>query len=143
MGNSQSTATNGTPLPTTNDNRESARERISGEKLGFQILSLVPNSPTSKAGLVPYFDYIIAVNDVRVTSELPNLVVQEAKNGIDKALKLGVYNARRDELRDVTVIPTHSWGGEGILGRASEMNELLLYSQDSASDIHILIMPLI
>ena len=63
MGNSQSTS-NGTPQPI--NNTYSARQSISGEKVGFQVLHLVPNSPTSKAGLIPYFDYIIAVNDVRI-----------------------------------------------------------------------------
>lgn len=124
MGNSQSTTSN--TLQPINNNVYSVRESISGEKVGFQVLHLVPSSPTSKAGLVPYFDYIIAVNDVRITSELPNLVVQEAKNGVDKPLKLTIYNARQDELRNVEVIPTLSWGGDGILG--THIEQLLHHS---------------
>lgn len=39
---------------------------IEGAKVGFQVLFVTAGSPAERAGLVPFFDYIIAVDGIRV-----------------------------------------------------------------------------
>ena len=60
------------------------------------------------------------------------MVVQEAKSGVDKPLKLTIYNSRKDELRSVDVTPTLSWGGDGILGTGNNIQ--IIYAQALVSD---------
>ena len=43
-----------------------ARSQVPGPKVGFQVLQIEPASPADQAGLQPYFDYIIAVNEKRI-----------------------------------------------------------------------------
>ncbi|VDL94180.1 unnamed protein product [Schistocephalus solidus] len=83
----------------------------------WHILNIEPNSPAALAGLKPYTDYVIGLNN-----HFLHLIVQtedffsvvEAHNG--QPLRLYVYNTESDSCRDVTIIPNLSWGGEGMLG---------------------------
>ena len=82
----------------------------------FNILHVSPNSPASRAKLIPYFDYIISVNGINVVQETPNVVAEMAKTHIDKPLRFGVYNSRTDTIREVSIVPSNNWGGNGLLG---------------------------
>lgn len=42
-----------------------------------------------------------------------------AKNHVDRPMKMTVYNSRTDSSRDVTIIPSHNWGGKTLLGMES------------------------
>lgn len=39
-----------------------------------------------------------------------------ARNHIDRPLKMSVYNSRKNQVREVTITPSHSWGGRTLLG---------------------------
>lgn len=39
-----------------------------------------------------------------------------AKNHIDRPMKMAVYNSRLDSQREVTIVPSRSWGGKTLLG---------------------------
>jgi hypothetical protein len=41
---------------------------------GYHVLRVQDNSPGQKAGLEPYFDYILTIGDVRLVSFVPNIV---------------------------------------------------------------------
>lgn len=127
MGTNQSNLSTETP---TNNFNSSANENeiYTSAKLshrhGFQILKVHPNSPISEARLFPYFDYIISINGVEVSPDIPNIIGEMAKNHINKPLKLTIYNGRQDEEREITIVPRTGWGGEGLLGCAIRFSPL-------------------
>lgn len=98
-------------------NREVDDSSLSSkDQKAFNILQVSPNSPASRAKLVPYFDYIISVNGINVVQETPNVVAEMAKTHIDKPLRFNVYNSRTDTIREISIVPTNNWGGNGLLG---------------------------
>lgn len=73
-----------------------------------------PLSPAYRAGLLPHSDYIIGTpsGTLRGESALGELV----EDHIDRTLVLWVYNSEFDVVREVELVPTRGWGGEGALG---------------------------
>lgn len=45
------------------------------------------------------------------------MVAEMAKNHVDRPMKMTVYNSRSDKAREVTIIPSRTWGGKTLLGR--------------------------
>lgn len=86
------------------------------DQKAFHVLQVSPNSPASRAKLVPYFDYIVSVNGITVLQESPNVVAEMARSSVERPLRFGVYNARTDSVREVSIVPSRNWGGEGLLG---------------------------
>ena len=87
-------------------------------RFGYHVLRVKPDSPASKATLVSYFDYIVAVNDQLVVEDNQALLANAAKNSLDQPLNLSVYNSRNDSLRRLSIVPSLNWGDEhgGMLG---------------------------
>ncbi|XP_030748981.1 Golgi reassembly-stacking protein 2 [Sitophilus oryzae] len=82
---------------------------------GFHVLRVQENSPGAKAGLIPFFDFIISINGVRLNKDdgtLKNIL----KNGVGKSLPVTIYSCKTQNVRSVTVEPSDSWGGQGLLG---------------------------
>ncbi|KAL1956514.1 hypothetical protein VTO42DRAFT_7077 [Malbranchea cinnamomea] len=73
-----------------------------------------PQSPAYLAGLLPYSDYILGspAGTLRGESALGELV----EDHLNRTLTLWVYNSEFDVVREVEIIPSRSWGGEGALG---------------------------
>lgn len=73
-----------------------------------------PLSPAYRAGLLPHSDYIIGTpsGTLRGESALGELV----EDHLDRMLVLWVYNSEFDVVREVELVPTRGWGGEGALG---------------------------
>lgn len=71
-------------------------------------------SPAYRAGLLPHSDYIIGTpsGTLRGESALGELV----EDHLDRTLILWVYNSEFDVVREVELVPTRGWGGEGALG---------------------------
>lgn len=86
------------------------------EKTAFHVLKVVEKSPAFAAGLIPYFDYIVAVNNIPVVQETPNIVAEVAKENIGKPVKLTLFNSKDEQFRDCNIIPSDHWGGVGLLG---------------------------
>ncbi|KAK8181826.1 GRASP55/65 PDZ-like domain-containing protein [Phyllosticta capitalensis] len=80
----------------------------------WHILDVSPNSPADVAGLLPYGDYIIGSPEglVKGESGLGELVEDYA----NRPLRLFVYNHEYNVTRPVTITPSRSWGGQGLLG---------------------------
>ena len=38
------------------------------------------------------------------------------KANIEKPVKMAVYSSKTQSVREVTIIPSHNWGGQGLLG---------------------------
>ncbi|KAJ6105367.1 hypothetical protein N7512_008884 [Penicillium capsulatum] len=73
-----------------------------------------PLSPAYRAGLLPHSDYIIGTpsGTLRGESALGELV----EDHLDRTLVLWVYNSEFDVVREVELVPTRGWGGEGAVG---------------------------
>ncbi|KAF4210492.1 hypothetical protein CNMCM8980_004064 [Aspergillus fumigatiaffinis] len=81
----------------------------------WHILSIPsPLSPAYRAGLLPHSDYIIGTpsGTLRGDAALGELV----EDHLNRTLVLWVYNSEFDVVREVELVPTRGWGGEGALG---------------------------
>lgn len=103
----------------------------------WHILDVASNSPADVAGLLPYADYVIGSPEglVRGEAGLGELVEQVSRafpfhslscscltallkslQHIDQPLILYVHNNEYNLTRPVTITPSRSWGGQGLLG---------------------------
>jgi hypothetical protein len=94
-------------------NSSSADEEFG--KVGYRVLGVQPNSPASQVGLVSFFDFIVAANGVPLAT-LDNTFIELIKASEDKPLPLKVYNCKSHTFREVQLVPSRSWPGEGMLG---------------------------
>lgn len=94
---------------------QSGGVEIAGSSMGYQVLRVYPNSPGSKADLQAYFDFIVAAGNTRFHRENGSLR-EILKASIDQKLKLIVYNTRSKKTREVEIVPSTTWGGNGLLG---------------------------
>ncbi|KAI1323229.1 GRASP55/65 PDZ-like domain-containing protein [Xylariaceae sp. FL0255] len=80
----------------------------------WHVLDVPSNSPADVAGLLPYSDYILGTPDATLYGEsgLGELV----DDYIGRPLKLWVYNNEYNVTREVEIVPSRDWGGEGALG---------------------------
>jgi hypothetical protein len=83
---------------------------------GFQVVRVTNNSPAHVAGFVPFFDFITAVDKLHLDRENPSFFFDYVRRNKDKAITCQVFNLRCRGARDLTLVPTDSWGGVGLLG---------------------------
>ncbi|KAJ9459049.1 Golgi reassembly stacking protein [Diplonema papillatum] len=83
---------------------------------GFQVASLSPNSPAHEGGLIPFFDFIVGADGVELDRENSSDFRGYIKKHKGKETKLFVHNTKTRSLREVTVTPSDTWGGAGLLG---------------------------
>lgn len=62
-----------------------------------------------------FFDFIVTINGSRLDQDNDTLKLILNAN-IDKPVKLLVYSSKTMNLREVTLVPTKNWGGQGVLG---------------------------
>lgn len=102
------------------------------------------NSPGHRAGLEPFFDFIVSINNTRLVSRAPcksgvfvcvgrnpsvsvsppsllqnkdnDTLKDLLKASVEKPVKMLVYSSKTLELRESTVTPSNLWGGQGLLG---------------------------
>lgn len=72
-------------------------------------------SPGQKAGLEAFFDFIVAIEKTRLDQDNDTLK-ELLKNGIDKNIQMSVYSSKTQVVREVNIMPSTSWGGQGHLG---------------------------
>lgn len=70
------------------------------------------NSPGQKAGLEAFFDFIIAISDIRLDKN-DDTLKELLKRNIDKPTKFTVYSSKTQTVREETITPSQSWGGQG------------------------------
>ncbi|XP_075602863.1 Golgi reassembly-stacking protein 1 isoform X1 [Balearica regulorum gibbericeps] len=83
--------------------------------VGLPNNNVQENSPAQQGGLEPFFDFIIAIGHTRLNKE-NNMLKDLLKANAEKAVKLEVYNIKTMKIREVEVIPSNMWGGQGLLG---------------------------
>ena len=82
---------------------------------GYHVLRVQENSPGTAAGIEAFFDFIVALNGVRLDQD--NETLREIlKANIDKPVAVTLYNSKSRQVREVPVTPSAVWGGQGLLG---------------------------
>uniref|UniRef100_H3CR30 Golgi reassembly stacking protein 2 n=1 Tax=Tetraodon nigroviridis TaxID=99883 RepID=H3CR30_TETNG len=82
---------------------------------GYHVLRVQENSPGHRAGLEPFFDFIVSINNTRLNKDNDTLK-DLLKASVEKPVKMLVYSSKTLELREATVTPSNLWGGQGLLG---------------------------
>lgn len=82
-----------------------------GGSEGFHVLRVQDGSPGHKAGLEPYFDFIVSINDIRLNADDDKLK-EALKHNINKPVELLVYNSKTQTVRQVPLTPHENWGGQ-------------------------------
>lgn len=86
-----------------------------GETEGYHVLRVQENSPGRKAGLEPFFDFIISVCDTRLNKDNDTLT-EVLKANVERPVKMLLYSSKTLTVRETTVTPSTMWGGPGLLG---------------------------
>ncbi|XP_062235749.1 Golgi reassembly-stacking protein 1-like [Platichthys flesus] len=86
-----------------------------GANSGYHLHGVQRDSPALKAGLEPFFDFILSVGNTRLSKE-SDLLKDLLKANVEKAVKLEVYNSKTQRVRELEVTPSNMWGGQGLLG---------------------------
>ncbi|XP_029971938.1 Golgi reassembly-stacking protein 2 isoform X2 [Salarias fasciatus] len=86
-----------------------------GGSEGYHVLRVQENSPGHRAGLEPFFDFIVSINNTRLNKDNDTLK-DLLKASVEKPVKMLVYSSKTLELRESTVTPSTMWGGQGLLG---------------------------
>jgi len=93
----------------------SSAEVPGGGSEGYHVLRVQEGSPGYKAGLEPFFDFIVSVENQRLDQD--NDTLKEAlKANVEKPVKLKVYSSKTRCVRDASITPSNLWGGQGLLG---------------------------
>ncbi|XP_002737291.1 Golgi reassembly-stacking protein 2-like [Saccoglossus kowalevskii] len=82
---------------------------------GYHVLRVQENSPGHKAGLEAFFDFIVAVGNTRLDKDNDTLK-EILKSNIEKPVRMLVYSSKSLQTREVSLTPSNSWGGQGLLG---------------------------
>lgn len=93
----------------------SSEEVPGGGTEGYHVLRVQDGSPGHKAGLEAFFDFIVAIGNTRLNQDNDTLK-DLLKANIEKPVKMAVYSSKTQSVREVTIIPSHNWGGQGLLG---------------------------
>ncbi|KAJ6003479.1 hypothetical protein N7451_006026 [Penicillium sp. IBT 35674x] len=113
----QRTHTFNVPIPSANPSLGVALQLapLNSTQNIWHVLAIPSSlSPAFRAGLLPHSDYIIGTpsGTLRGESALGELV----EDHLDRTLILWVYNSEFDVVREVELVPTRGWGGEGAVG---------------------------
>lgn len=82
---------------------------------GYHVLRVQDGSPGQKAGLEPFFDFIVAIGNTRLDQDNDTLK-ELLRNGVDKQLPITVYSSKSQSVRETVIVPSMTWGGQGLLG---------------------------
>lgn len=82
---------------------------------GYHVLRVQENSPGRRAGLEPFFDFIISICDTRLNRDNDTLK-ELLKMNVEKPIKMLLYSSKTLAVRETTVTPSNMWGGQGLLG---------------------------
>lgn len=81
---------------------------------GQRVLEVFPNSPAAQAGLESYQDFLLG-NAQAVFHDVDELS-DFLQNNMSQPSQVYVYSAVHETVREVTLTPNNSWGGEGCIG---------------------------
>ncbi|GAM20105.1 hypothetical protein SAMD00019534_032800 [Acytostelium subglobosum LB1] len=118
MGNAQSGETPNTLFPANKGNAIGVHDKANNgneyNQTGYHVLQVQPNSPAC-GRLVPFFDFIVAANQVIFDKE-DSRFADTFRENVGKEVQLIVYNIKSDTTREQVIVPSNSWGGNGLAG---------------------------
>ncbi|CAG0888249.1 unnamed protein product [Cyprideis torosa] len=82
---------------------------------GYHVLRVQENSPGSHAGLEAFFDFIVAIGNTRLNEDNDTLK-ELLRTNVDRTIAMTVYNSKTQLVREVSIRPSETWGGQGLLG---------------------------
>ncbi|XP_042607618.1 Golgi reassembly-stacking protein 1b isoform X2 [Cyprinus carpio] len=82
---------------------------------GYHVHGIQEHSPAERAGLEPFFDFILSIGHTRLNKE-SGLLKDLLKANVEKPVKLEVYSSKVMRVRELEVVPSNMWGGQGLLG---------------------------
>ncbi|KAL6266214.1 hypothetical protein P5V15_003074 [Pogonomyrmex californicus] len=82
---------------------------------GYHVLKVQEGSPGKQAGLEAFFDFIVAIGNTRLDQDNDTLK-ELLKAGVNKELTITVYSSKTQSVRRTKIIPSMTWGGQGLLG---------------------------
>ncbi|XP_070830048.1 Golgi reassembly-stacking protein 1a [Chaetodon trifascialis] len=86
-----------------------------GGTYGYHVHGVQPSSPAEQAGLQPFFDFILSLDNRRLNEE-NDLLKELLKANMERAVKMEVYSTKTTRVRELEVVPSNMWGGQGLLG---------------------------
>lgn len=86
-----------------------------GGSEGYHVLRVQDGSPGQIANLQAFFDFIVAIENVRLDQDNDTLK-ELLRTNVNKTIKMLVYSSKTQSVREVMVTPSESWGGQGLLG---------------------------
>jgi len=108
-------------VPTKNHGGEGMLGMVIGFDTYFQaerklvrVLNVQLQSPAHIAGLQPMKDYLLGTAEKAFVDT--EVLYETLNSSLDQPIELYVYNSDTDIVRIVVVLPTLSWGEEGIFG---------------------------
>lgn len=84
------------------------------EKHTLHVLDVYAGGPADAAKLDAFNDYILGVGDLLFDG--PDEFGELVSYNCDRAIRLYVYNAKSESVREVSIVPKNDWGGAGLLG---------------------------
>ncbi|KAL8610173.1 hypothetical protein ACOMHN_005947 [Nucella lapillus] len=82
---------------------------------GYHVLRVHDNSPGQTAGLQAYFDFIVAIGHTRLNQDNETLKTL-LKSHLESPVTMMVYSSKMQSVRQVSIMPSEHWGGQGVLG---------------------------
>lgn len=82
---------------------------------GYHVHGIQQNSPAEKAGLEPFFDFILSIGNTRLNQE-NEMLKDLLKANVEKPVRMEVYSTKSMKVRELEVVPSNMWGGQGLLG---------------------------
>uniref|UniRef100_A0A646QHJ6 Golgi reassembly-stacking protein 2 n=1 Tax=Hemiscolopendra marginata TaxID=943146 RepID=A0A646QHJ6_9MYRI len=86
-----------------------------GGSEGYHVLRVQENSPGYAASLEAFFDFIVAIGNTRLDQDNDTLK-DLLRTNVEKPVSMMVYSSKTQSVRDVTITPSNTWGGQGLLG---------------------------
>eukprot|EP00906_Rhabdomonas_costata_P018671 RCo027237 len=87
---------------------------------GYQVARVVEGSPAHQAGLVPFFDFILFVDNIRMDTVDSSFFCKYISKNENQPLKMTLYSTKASTYRGITLVPNRHWGGSGLLGCSIE-----------------------
>lgn len=82
---------------------------------GYHVLRVQDNSPGQRAGLEAFFDFVVAIENTRLDQDNDTLK-ELLKSNLEKEIRMTVYSSKYQNVREVKITPSATWGGQGLLG---------------------------